>query len=156
MKLTLISLALGAGLCWAQAPTDCKPNPLNIPEAKYPCIYPDSRVMYRVVAPNARAKAFPRSNTMALCPCADSTQAVSSGFRKPAQARTRLPNPFPTAIFGPFTTQPFVALENTCRHHWSQRLALRPAPARQSRSQPARGSRGAQPIRPGGDRRGTS
>jgi enterochelin esterase-like enzyme len=53
MKSTLILLALGAGLSWAQAPTDCKPNALNIPEAKYPCIYPDNRVMYRVNAPNA-------------------------------------------------------------------------------------------------------
>ncbi len=54
MKSTLILLALGsAGLCWGQAPPDCKPNPLNIPEAKYPCIFPDNRVMYRVIAPNA-------------------------------------------------------------------------------------------------------
>src|ERR1035438_6722518 len=48
MKSTLILLALGAaGLCWGQAPPDCKPNALNIPEAKYPCIFPDNRVMYR-------------------------------------------------------------------------------------------------------------
>jgi enterochelin esterase-like enzyme len=53
MKSTLILLALGAGLSWAQAPTGCQPNALNIPEAKYPCIYSDNRVMYRVVAPNA-------------------------------------------------------------------------------------------------------
>ena len=56
MKSTLILLALGAAkLCWGQAPADCKPNPLNIPEAKYPCIFPDNRVMYRVIAPNAQA-----------------------------------------------------------------------------------------------------
>jgi enterochelin esterase family protein len=56
MKSTLILLALGtAGLCWGQAPPDCKPNPLNIPEAKYPCIFPDNRVMYRVIAPNAQS-----------------------------------------------------------------------------------------------------
>ena len=56
MKSTLILLALGAaGLCWGQAPADCKPNPLNVPEAKYPCIFPDNRVMYRVIAPNAQA-----------------------------------------------------------------------------------------------------
>jgi enterochelin esterase-like enzyme len=53
--LMLISMIFGAaGLCWAQAPTDCKPNQLNIPEAKYPCIFPDNRVMYRVIAPNAQ------------------------------------------------------------------------------------------------------
>ena len=56
MKSTLVLLALGAaGLCWGQAPPDCKPNPLNVPEAKYPCIFPDNRVMYRVIAPNAQA-----------------------------------------------------------------------------------------------------
>jgi enterochelin esterase-like enzyme len=56
MKSTLIWLALGAAaVCWGQAPRDCKPNPLNIPEAKYPCIFPDNRVMYRVVAPNAQS-----------------------------------------------------------------------------------------------------
>jgi len=53
MKSTLILLALGAGLSWAQAPTGCTPNPLNIPEAKYPCIFSDNRVMYRVIAPSA-------------------------------------------------------------------------------------------------------
>ena len=56
MRLSLVLLALGAaGLCWGQAPADCKPNPLNVPEAKYPCILPDNRVMYRVIAPNAQA-----------------------------------------------------------------------------------------------------
>jgi enterochelin esterase-like enzyme len=56
MKSTLILLALGtAGLCWGQAPPNCIPNPLNVPGAKYPCILPDSRVMYRVVAPNAQS-----------------------------------------------------------------------------------------------------
>ena len=34
-------------------PADCKPNPLNIPGAPYPCIYPDNRVMFRVAAPDA-------------------------------------------------------------------------------------------------------
>ena len=56
MKSTLVVLALcAAGLCSGQAPADCKPNPLNVPEAKYPCIFPDNRVMYRVNAPNAQA-----------------------------------------------------------------------------------------------------
>ena len=63
MKSTLILLALGAaGLCWGQAPADCKPNPLNVPEAKYPCIFPDNRVMYRVIAPNAQAVRVGRLN----------------------------------------------------------------------------------------------
>jgi enterochelin esterase family protein len=37
-----------------QPPADCKPNPLNIPGAPYPCIYPDNRVMFRVAAPDAQ------------------------------------------------------------------------------------------------------
>jgi len=53
-KPVLLALC-AAGLGWAQAPADCKPNPLNVPEAKYPCILPDNRVMYRVIAPNAQA-----------------------------------------------------------------------------------------------------
>jgi enterochelin esterase family protein len=28
---------------------------LNVPEAKYPCTFPDNRVMYRVIAPNAQS-----------------------------------------------------------------------------------------------------
>ena len=37
-----------------QPPADCKPNPLNIPGAPYPCVYPDNRVMFRVAAPDAQ------------------------------------------------------------------------------------------------------
>jgi enterochelin esterase family protein len=37
-----------------QPATDCKPSPLNIPGAPYPCVYPDNRVMFRVVAPDAQ------------------------------------------------------------------------------------------------------
>ena len=36
-----------------QPPADCAPNPLNVPGAPYPCIYPDNRVMFRVAAPDA-------------------------------------------------------------------------------------------------------
>jgi enterochelin esterase family protein len=54
MRLPLILAALGCAACWGQAPTDCKPNPLNIPEAKYPCVFPDGRAMFRVIAPNAQ------------------------------------------------------------------------------------------------------
>ena len=39
---------------WGQPPADCKPNSLNIPGAPYPCIYPDNRVIFRVVAPDAQ------------------------------------------------------------------------------------------------------
>jgi enterochelin esterase-like enzyme len=37
-----------------QPPADCKPNPLNIPGAPYPCVYPDNRVMLRIAAPDAQ------------------------------------------------------------------------------------------------------
>ena len=37
-----------------QPPAECTPNPLNIPGAPYPCIYPDHRAMFRIVAPDAQ------------------------------------------------------------------------------------------------------
>jgi enterochelin esterase family protein len=43
----------GSQMAWAQTPADCTPSSLNIPEAKYPCVYPDHRATFRVVAPNA-------------------------------------------------------------------------------------------------------
>jgi enterochelin esterase family protein len=39
---------------YAQVPTGCAPNALNIPGAPFPCIYPDGRVMFRVSAPDAQ------------------------------------------------------------------------------------------------------
>ncbi|MGA9625611.1 MAG: alpha/beta hydrolase-fold protein, partial [Bryobacteraceae bacterium] len=54
MRFPLILAALSCMVCWGQVPADCKPNPLNIPEAKYPCIFPDGRAMFRVNAPNAQ------------------------------------------------------------------------------------------------------
>ncbi len=54
MKSALMIAALSCGLCWGQAADDCKPNALNIPEAKYPCVYPDNRAMFRLVAPDAQ------------------------------------------------------------------------------------------------------
>ena len=54
MRFPLILAALSCALCWGQAANDCKPNPLNIPEAKYPCILPDGRALFRVNAPNAQ------------------------------------------------------------------------------------------------------
>jgi enterochelin esterase-like enzyme len=54
MKSALILAALSCGLSWGQAADDCKPSPLNVPEAKYPCVYSDNRAMFRVIAPNAQ------------------------------------------------------------------------------------------------------
>ncbi len=48
------ALACVCAPAWGQPPADCKPNALNIPSAPYPCIFPDNRVMFRVVAPDAQ------------------------------------------------------------------------------------------------------
>jgi len=45
---------LGCGLCLGQGKDDCKPSTLNIPGAQYPCVYPDHRATFRVVAPDAQ------------------------------------------------------------------------------------------------------
>jgi hypothetical protein len=54
MKLTFILAAVSCGVCWGQAADECKPSILNVPEARYPCVYPDNRAMFRVVAPDAQ------------------------------------------------------------------------------------------------------
>jgi enterochelin esterase family protein len=54
MKAAFALVLLGGGMCWAQTADDCKPSALNIPEAKYPCVYPDNRATFRVVAPDAQ------------------------------------------------------------------------------------------------------
>jgi enterochelin esterase family protein len=37
-----------------QPSADCRPSSLNIPGAPYPCLHPDNRVTFRVVAPDAQ------------------------------------------------------------------------------------------------------
>jgi len=54
MKAAFALPLLACGMCWAQAADDCKPSGLNIPEAKYPCVYADNRAMFRVIAPDAQ------------------------------------------------------------------------------------------------------
>lgn len=54
MKRTFILAALSCAMCWGQPAADCRPSSLNIPEAKYPCVYPDKRVLFRVIAPDAQ------------------------------------------------------------------------------------------------------
>jgi enterochelin esterase-like enzyme len=54
MKLAFVLAAGCCGLCSGQAADVCTPSSLNIPAAKYPCVYPDHRAMFRVVAPNAQ------------------------------------------------------------------------------------------------------
>jgi hypothetical protein len=52
--MALILIAISCAVCWGQVADECKPSVLNIPEAKYPCIYPDNRAMFRVIAPDAQ------------------------------------------------------------------------------------------------------
>src|ERR1035441_900777 len=54
MRQALVLTLLACGLCWGQAPTDCKPSSANIPGAQYPCVYPDNRVALRILAPDAQ------------------------------------------------------------------------------------------------------
>jgi enterochelin esterase-like enzyme len=54
LLLVVLACACAAGHAWAQPPADCKPNALNIPSAPYPCIFPDGRATFRVVAPDAQ------------------------------------------------------------------------------------------------------
>jgi enterochelin esterase-like enzyme len=46
--------ALGARPGWAQSAGECVPSTRNIAGAKYPCLYPDRRALFRVVAPEAQ------------------------------------------------------------------------------------------------------
>jgi hypothetical protein len=41
-------------LCRGQTTDECKPSTLNIPGAQYPCVYPDHRATFRLVALNAQ------------------------------------------------------------------------------------------------------
>src|SRR5580704_9841649 len=54
MKQIVILAALSCGFCWGEVGGDCVPSSLNVPAAKYPCIYPDHRAMFRVIAPDAK------------------------------------------------------------------------------------------------------
>jgi enterochelin esterase family protein len=51
---TLLLLALAGGLCFGQGAGDCRPNALNIPSAKFPCVYADGSATFRLAAPGAQ------------------------------------------------------------------------------------------------------
>jgi enterochelin esterase-like enzyme len=53
MKSVLLAL-FSCGMCWGQAPDNCKPSSLNIPGAPYPCVHADRSVTFRVAAPDAQ------------------------------------------------------------------------------------------------------
>ena len=54
MRPTFTLAVLSCGLCWGQAANDCTPSTLNIPGAKYPCVYSDNRVTFRLAAADAK------------------------------------------------------------------------------------------------------
>jgi enterochelin esterase family protein len=60
MKSIFLLAVLSCGLCDAQTPDSCKPSALNIPEAKYPCVYPDHRALdnLNAVKPGESATIF--------------------------------------------------------------------------------------------------
>jgi enterochelin esterase-like enzyme len=54
MRIIIMLLLLGCQLCFGQVTDECKPSTLNIPSAQYPCVYPDHRATFRLVAPDAQ------------------------------------------------------------------------------------------------------
>jgi enterochelin esterase-like enzyme len=54
MNKAVLLAALSCAFCWGQPADECKPSSLNVPEAKYPCVYSDNRVLFRVIAPEAQ------------------------------------------------------------------------------------------------------
>ncbi|HTY64475.1 MAG TPA: alpha/beta hydrolase-fold protein [Acidobacteriota bacterium] len=54
MRAIIILLLFGCQLGFGQVTDECKPSTLNIPSAQYPCVYPDHRATFRVVAPDAQ------------------------------------------------------------------------------------------------------
>ena len=64
MNKTLVVAALSCAFCWGQPADECKPSSLNIPEARYPCVYPDHRAMFRVI--NGAPGAAPTKNSPAI------------------------------------------------------------------------------------------
>lgn len=54
MKKALLLVLLSTGVCWAQAPDTFQPASTNVPNAEYPRISPDSRIQFRLKAPDAQ------------------------------------------------------------------------------------------------------
>src|SRR5436309_1936141 len=52
--LLAMDLMLVSGPAWAQVPANCPPSPTNMPNAGYPRVCPDYRVMFKLEAPEAR------------------------------------------------------------------------------------------------------
>jgi enterochelin esterase family protein len=54
MKSLPLLILLACGFCHAETTDGCVPSALNIPEAKYPCIHSDHRVLFRFLAADAQ------------------------------------------------------------------------------------------------------
>jgi enterochelin esterase-like enzyme len=54
MRIIAMLALLSCRLCFAQGADECKPSTLNIPSARYPCVYRDQRATFRLVAPDAQ------------------------------------------------------------------------------------------------------
>jgi enterochelin esterase family protein len=54
MRTIIMLLLFGCQLGFGQATDECKPSTLNIPSAQYPCVYPDHRATFRLVAPDTQ------------------------------------------------------------------------------------------------------
>lgn len=64
--------------CAAQGADECKPNSLNIPGARYPCVYPDRRATFRVVAPDAQRVQLRVGQTFDMAKGADGAWTVTT------------------------------------------------------------------------------
>ena len=53
MKIFTLAL-LCCALCRGQATNECRPSTVNVPGAQYPCVYPDHRATFRLIAPDAQ------------------------------------------------------------------------------------------------------
>lgn len=77
MRILTLAL-LGSVLCFGQATDDCKPSSLNIPGSKYPCVYPDHRATFRLVAPDAQKVQVKVGKTFDMAKGADGVWTVTT------------------------------------------------------------------------------
>jgi hypothetical protein len=78
MGIVVILLLLGCPLCFGQVSDECKPSTLNIPSAQYPCVYPDHRATFRIVAPDAQKIQVRIGQTFDMVKGSDGTWTVTT------------------------------------------------------------------------------
>jgi enterochelin esterase family protein len=78
MRIIFTLALFGCGLCWGQGTDECKPSTLNIPGAQYPCVYPDHRATFRVVAPDAQKVQVRVGKTFDMVKGADGAWTVTT------------------------------------------------------------------------------